>query len=75
VLKYDVDGTLQRWEYSPTVVRTELCCLIARDDPPLWHGSTATFQCYINHAHNHRFVHVPRQTTARDMVKLYNEGM
>ncbi|WVZ98963.1 LOW QUALITY PROTEIN: hypothetical protein U9M48_044333 [Paspalum notatum var. saurae] len=52
---------------------TELCRLIARDDLPLWHGSTDAFQDYINRAHNPRFVHVSRQTTARDMVKLYND--
>jgi hypothetical protein len=47
--------------------------LIARDDLPLWHGSTDALQEYITHAHNARFVHVSRQTTARDMIKLYNE--
>jgi hypothetical protein len=52
VLKYNTDGTLQRWEYSASIARTELCRLIARDDLPLWHGS-----------HNPRFVHVSRQTT------------
>ncbi|KAJ1291630.1 hypothetical protein BS78_02G330100 [Paspalum vaginatum] len=75
MLKYNADGTLQRWEYSPSVARTELCHLIARYDLPLWHGSTDAFQDYINRAHNPRFGHVSRQTTARDMVKLYNERM
>jgi hypothetical protein len=75
VLKYNADGTLQRWEYSASIARTELCRLIARDDLPLWHGSTPAFQCYINRPHNPRFVHVSRQTTARDMVKFYNERM
>jgi hypothetical protein len=28
------DGTLQRWEYSASVARIELCRLIARDDLP-----------------------------------------
>jgi hypothetical protein len=32
VLKYNPDGSLQHWEYSPSVARTELCRLIARDD-------------------------------------------
>jgi hypothetical protein len=75
VLKYNADGTLQRWEYSDSIARTELCRLIARDDLPLWHGSTPAFQCYINRSHNHRFVHVSKQTTARDMVKFYNKRM
>lgn len=74
-LKYNPDGSLVSWDYSPSVARTELCRLIARDDLPLWHGSTDAFQEYINRAHNPRFVHVSRQTTARDMVKLYNERM
>ena len=73
VLKYNPDGSLQRWEYCPSVARNELCRLIARDDLPLWHGSTDAFQEYITRAHNPRFVDVSRQTTARDMIKLYNE--
>jgi hypothetical protein len=43
VLKYITDGTLQRWEYSGSIARTELSRLIARDDLPLWHGSTPAF--------------------------------
>ncbi|WVZ69805.1 hypothetical protein U9M48_018534 [Paspalum notatum var. saurae] len=73
VLKMNADGKLQHWQYSPAVARTELARLIARDDPPPWHGSTVAFQEYINRAHNPRFVHVSRQTTARDMIKLYND--
>jgi hypothetical protein len=74
-LKYNANSTLQRWGYSASIARTELCRLIARDDLPLWHGSTPAFQCYINRSHNPRFVHVSRQTIARDMVKFYNERM
>ncbi|WVZ84994.1 LOW QUALITY PROTEIN: hypothetical protein U9M48_031959 [Paspalum notatum var. saurae] len=73
VLKYGPDGKLLNWQYSPAVARTELCRLIARDDLPLWHGSTDAFQDYINRAHNPKFIHVSRQTTARDMIKLYND--
>ncbi|WVZ50505.1 hypothetical protein U9M48_001751, partial [Paspalum notatum var. saurae] len=73
VLKMNASGKLQHWQYSPAVARTELCRLIARDDLPLWHGSTDAFQDYINRAHNPRFVHVSRQTIARDMIKLYND--
>jgi hypothetical protein len=71
-LKYNPEGSLQRWEYCPSVARSELYRLIGRDDLPLWHGSTNAFQKYITRAHNPRFVHVSRQTTARDMIKLYN---
>ena len=44
VLKYNPDGSLQRWEYCPSVARSELCHLIARDDLPLWLGSIDAFQ-------------------------------
>jgi hypothetical protein len=35
-LKYNYDGSLKHWEYSPSVARTELCRLIAKEDLPLW---------------------------------------
>ncbi|WVZ90950.1 hypothetical protein U9M48_037200 [Paspalum notatum var. saurae] len=73
VLKMNANGKLQHWQYSPTVARTELARLIARDDLPLWNSSTVAFQEYINRAHNPRFVYVSRQITARDMIKLYND--
>jgi hypothetical protein len=61
------------WEYSPTIARTELCRLIAREDLPLWFGESDAFQEYITRAHNPKFVKCSRQTTARDLIKLYNE--
>lgn len=73
VLKYNPDGSLKHWEYSPAVARTELCRLIAKDDLPLWFGESDAFQQYITNAHNPKFVKSSRQTTARDFVRLYNE--
>eukprot|EP00267_Zea_mays_P051787 XP_020404781.1 uncharacterized protein LOC109944431 [Zea mays] len=73
LLKYNPDGSLVRWEYSNAVARTELCRLIAREDLPLWFGESDAFQEYITKAHNPKFVKSSRQTTARDLIKLYNE--
>ncbi|KAJ1259047.1 hypothetical protein BS78_10G123300 [Paspalum vaginatum] len=63
VLKYNPDGSLVRWEYSPKVARTELCHLIAREDLSLWFGECDAFQEYINNAHNPKF----------RLIKLYND--
>ncbi|WVZ90905.1 hypothetical protein U9M48_037159 [Paspalum notatum var. saurae] len=70
---YERSGHVQSMLKMNANARTELCHLIARDDLPLWHGSTNAFQDYINRAHNPRFIHVSRQTTVRDMIKLYND--
>ncbi|WVZ92646.1 hypothetical protein U9M48_038693 [Paspalum notatum var. saurae] len=55
------------------LARTELCRLIAREDLPLWFGESDSFAEYITRAHNPKFVKCSRQTTARDLVKHYNE--
>jgi hypothetical protein len=47
--------------------------LIAREDLPLWFGESDAFQEYTTKAHNPKFVKSSRQTTARDLIKLYNE--
>jgi hypothetical protein len=73
ILKNNPDGSLVRWEYSPAVARTELCRLIAREDLPLWFGESDHFQEYIIKAHNPKFVKSSRQTTTRDLIRLYNE--
>jgi hypothetical protein len=73
LLKYNPDGSLVQWEYSPAVARTELCRLLAREDLPLWFGESDAFQEYITKAHNPKFVKSSRQTTTRDLIKLYNE--
>ncbi|PVH33936.1 hypothetical protein PAHAL_8G105700 [Panicum hallii] len=75
VLKYNPDGSLVRWEYSDAIARTELCHLIARTDLPLCFAESDAFQEYIVNAHNPRFVKTSRQTTARDLIKLFNEHM
>jgi hypothetical protein len=61
-----------RWEYSVVVARTELCRLI-RLDLPLCFGESDAFQDYITNAHNLKFVKSSRQTTARDLIKLYSD--
>jgi hypothetical protein len=73
LLKYNADGSVNHWEYSPSVARTELCRLIARLDLPLCFGESSAFQEYITHAHNPRFIKSSRQTTARDLIRLFNE--
>ncbi|WVZ77162.1 hypothetical protein U9M48_025060 [Paspalum notatum var. saurae] len=50
----------------------ELCRLIARLDLPLCFGESDAFQGYITNAHNPKFVKSSRQTTARDLIGLYN---
>ena len=50
LLKYNSDGSLKHWEYSPSVARTELCRLIAKEDLPLWFGEFDAFQEYISNA-------------------------
>ena len=47
--------------------------MIAREDLPLWFGDFDAFQEYITTTHNPKFVKCSRQTTARDLIKLYNE--
>jgi hypothetical protein len=64
---------LHNWEYDPIVARTELCRLIARLDLALGIGETQTWEDYIARAHNPRFTKVSRQTTIRDLCKLFTE--
>jgi len=47
--------------------------LIAKLDLPLGIGETDAWEEYIVRAHNPRFVKVSRQTTTRDLGKLFNE--
>jgi hypothetical protein len=55
------------------VARIELCHLIARLDLPLGVGETQAWEDYIKRAHNPLFEKVSRQTTTRDMAKLFGE--
>jgi hypothetical protein len=65
--------SLKNWVYDPMVARIELCHLIARLDLPLGVGETQAWEDYIKRAHNHLFEKVSRQTTTRDMAKLFGE--
>jgi hypothetical protein len=64
---------LGNWVYDPMVARIELCRLIARLDLPLGIGETQAWTDYITRAHNPLFKSVSRQTTTRDMAKLFDE--
>jgi len=70
---YNPDGSVYNWDYKPEVARSELCRLIAKLDLPLGIGETDAWEEYIVRAHNPRFVKVSRQTTTRDLGKLFNE--
>ena len=72
-LSYNPDGSVYNWDYKPEVARSELCRLIAKLDLPLGIGETDAWEEYIVRAHNPRFVKVSRQTTTRDLGKLFNE--
>jgi hypothetical protein len=73
VLKYNTAGTARSWEYFVEVARTKLCRLIARLYLPLCFGESDAFHDYITNAHNPRFVKSSRQTTAMDLIVLYND--
>jgi hypothetical protein len=47
--------------------------MIARHDLPLCIGESDAFEEYIVKAHNPRFIKVSRQTTTRDLAKIFNE--
>ena len=72
-LAYNPDGSMHNWGYKPDVARSELCRLIARLDLPLGIGETAAWEEYIVCAHNPRFVKISRQTTTRDLNKLFTQ--
>ncbi|XP_066358138.1 zinc finger BED domain-containing protein RICESLEEPER 2-like [Miscanthus floridulus] len=69
-LALNPDG-LHNWKYDPVVARTELCRLIARLDLPLGIGETQDWEDYIKRAHNPQFEKISRQTTTRDLGKLF----
>jgi hypothetical protein len=74
VLQFSSDGSLRNWEYNAEFARTELCRMIARLDLPLGIGAYNAFVDYIKRAHNPRFAPVSRQTTTRDVAKLFNQS-
>ena len=64
---------MHNWDYNPAVARSELCRLIGRLDLPLGIGESQTWEDYIVLAHNPRFAKVSRQTTTRDLGKLFTK--
>jgi hypothetical protein len=64
---------LANWKYDPMIARTELFRFIARLDLPLRIGETQAWSDYIKNAHNPLFKSLCRQTTTRDLAKLYAE--
>ena len=57
--------------YDPTGAQSELFRLITRLDLPLGIGETQAWEDYITCAHNPRFAKVYRQSTTRDLGKLF----
>jgi len=74
VLHFNGDGSVRNWDYNSELARLELCRMIARLDLPLGIGAYDAFVDYIKRAHNPRYVPVCRQTTTRDVVKLFNQS-
>ena len=64
---------MHNWDYNHVVARFELCRLITRLDLPLGIGESQAWEDYIVLAHNPRFAKVSRQTTTRDLGKLFTE--
>jgi hypothetical protein len=64
---------VHNWDYKPEVARTELCILIAKLDLSLGISDTDAWKEYIQRAHNPRFIRVSRQSTTRDLGKLFTE--
>ena len=73
MLAYNPNSSVHNWDYKPDVARLELCRLIARLDLLLGIGETQAWEDYIVRAHNSRFVKVSRQTTTRDLSKLFTK--
>jgi hypothetical protein len=71
-ISLNADG-LHNWVYDASSARIELCWLIARHDLPLGIGETQAFEDYIKRAHNLVFEKFSRQTTTRDMRKLFDD--
>jgi hypothetical protein len=74
VLQFSSDGSLGNWEYNAEFACIELCRMIARLDLPLGIGAYNAFVDYIKYAHNPMFAPVSRQTTTRDVAKLFNQS-
>jgi hypothetical protein len=73
VLRFNTDASVVTWEYYASVARSELCRLIARLDLSISFSESDAFEEYITRAHNLRFIKSSRQTTARDLIRLFND--
>ena len=62
---------LKNQVYDLAVACSELCRLIAKLDLPLGIGDTQAWEDYIKRAHNPLFGKVSRQTTTRDLGRLF----
>lgn len=60
------------WKYFVALAQRKLCCLIARLGLSLCFGETDAFQNYITRAQNPKYVKSYRQTTDRDLIRIYN---
>ena len=70
-LSFNPDGTVRNFTYDANVQREGLCRLIASNDLPLGFGESDGFVEYIQTCHNPNYRPVSRQTTSRDIKKLY----
>jgi hypothetical protein len=70
-LLYAADGSVFSWEYILEVARHQLCRFIARLDLPLCFGDCNAFDDFIKIAHNPRHTNISKQTTTRDMKKVF----
>ena len=72
-ISFNPDGSIRNWEYCPMVARTELVRLLVRLDVPISMSETDAFEKYIKTAHNPKYVLVSKETTTRDMVKVFTD--
>uniref|UniRef100_A0A8I6X211 BED-type domain-containing protein n=1 Tax=Hordeum vulgare subsp. vulgare TaxID=112509 RepID=A0A8I6X211_HORVV len=73
-LKYNTDGTVSNFVYDPQRAREGLCRFTASNDLPLGIGESDGFVEFIQSCHNPNYRPVSRQTTSRDLKKLYETG-
>ena len=73
-LSFNPDGTVRNFTYDANVYGEGLCRLTASNDLPLGFGESDGFVEYIQTYHNPNYRPVSRQTTNRDIKKLYKTG-
>jgi hypothetical protein len=47
LIRFNPDGSVHHWEYSPEVARTQLCRLLAREDLSVFFSKFIAFEEYI----------------------------